>query len=243
MKSAQIWQVEKIDLDTVLMTCVNKAFKDKGQMVIPSDMDHIVNNLIDMVLEHCPFIRIGEIPIAIEKGILGDYGDYFGLNVVTFTNFIKTHYASQNRANLAKQAIVRHDEIKEPTESEVLEQDKILLKSAFEKFKSSGRYEDHGNYLYKVAAKKLNLFELSPERQKEYLEQGKIIAIEKLKNEQIQRPNERKRISKIMDQANNLEKGSDGVKLVYKESLQIALTNWFKELIEMDAEITDLLTD
>ncbi|TYP89458.1 hypothetical protein BC792_12759 [Sphingobacterium allocomposti] len=242
LSSEQICKVPEIDLDKVLMTAVHKAFRDKGQEVDPNQMDHIVDNLLPTVLKSCPFIRIAEIPIAIEKGILGDYGDYFGLNVVTFTNFIKSHYASEKRAKIAKQTMYEEEEKEPPSEQEILEKDKQLLSYAFEQYKKSGYYEDHGNYMYKVAVKKLGLFSLSAERQKEYLDNGRAKAVEKLKTELIQKPHERRRITSCIQQAGAMEKGSEGVKLVYKESLQLALMGWFKDLVESGIEITELLT-
>lgn len=243
LQSEKICNVPKLELDKILLISVHKAFSDKGQRVDPADMDYIVDNLADSVLFACPFVRIEEIPIAIQKGILGDYGEYFGLNVSTFTNFVKLHYTSLNRANLAKQSIVSTTKVYEPTESEIFERDKDLLIQSFEWFKSKGFFEDHGNYIYKIAAKKLGVLRVSDERQKEYLTLGKTKAVEKLRNDLLQRPMERQKIGTMIVEATDLKPGTDGIKLVYKEALQIAIINWFKELLEFGTEIKDLLTD
>lgn len=243
LQSEQIIRLPTLEVEKVLMTAIQKAFKDKGQQIDPDQSDHIVNNLTKSVLKSCPYIRIAEIPIAIDNGILGDYGEYYGLNVVTFVSFIKSHYNSQKRADLAKQIKPTEEEKPIPTESEVLEQDKELLIRAFDYYTKHGYYEDHGNYMYKVAVKKLKLFELSEEKQKEFLSQGKVKALEFFKNEMILRPLERNTASKNISDAQNLTKDSDGLKKVYKEALQLALMNWFKELVEMEVEITELLTN
>lgn len=243
MSSARICDMPEIEVDKVLMTAVHKAYNDKGQTVDPDTMSYIVDNLCSSVLKACPFIRIAEIPIAIEKGILGDYGDYFGLNVVTFVNFVKSHYESAKRAEIAKQTQVKDEGKPMPTEIEVLEADKKLLCKAFETFKSSGYYEDHGNHMYRVAVKKLKIFELSKDLQNEYLKLGKSRALEKLKNEQIQKPFDRRRITKEITEANELIPKSDGIKKVYKEALQLALMDWFKNLLEMEVDIRELVYD
>lgn len=54
---------------------------------------------------------------------------------------------------------------------------------------------------------------------------------------------ERQKIGTMIVEATELKSGTDGIKLVYKEALQIALINWFKELLEFGTEIKDLLTD
>lgn len=243
LTSEKIYNLPPLEVDKVLMTAVHKAYKDKGQEATQDQIDHVVDNLLESVLKSCPFIRIAEIPIAIEKGILGEYGEYFGLNVVTFTKFIKSHYESAERARNAKKKPIQEEEKKEPTAEDVLNADKDLLIRAFETYKKVGYYEDHGNYIYRVAAKKLNLFNLSEERQKEYLSKGKERAIEYFKNELISKPMERRRLNQCINEANELIKGSDGLKRVYKESLQLALMDWFKDLVEMETNIEDLLNN
>lgn len=243
LQSEKICNVPKLELDKILLTAVHKAFSDKGQRIDPVDMDYIVDNLADSVLFACPFVRIEEIPIAVQKGILGDYGEYFGLNVSTFTNFVKLHYASSNRANLAKQSIVSTTKVYEPTESEILERDKDLLIQSFEWFKSKGFSRIMATISTRLQLKKLGVLRVSDERQKEYLNLGKTKAVEKLRNDLLQRPMERQKIGTMIVEATELKSGTDGIKLVYKEALQIALINWFKELLEFGTEIKDLLTD
>ncbi len=241
MTSERICDLPKFQVDAVLMTAVHKAYRDRGQEPTQDESDYITNGLYDSVLKACPYVRIAELPIAIEKGILGDLGDFYGLNVVTFTNFIKRHYESEKRAKNASQLPRSEEKKPTPSESEVLDRDKSLLISAFEMYKSVGYYEDHGNYMYRVAVKKLDLFKPSVERQRAYLEQGKSRAVEKLKNEQMQRPFDRNKITQEISDAVNLVKDSDGLKRVYKESLQIALMDYFKGLVEIGEEIENLI--
>lgn len=243
LSSSRICDLPEIEVDKVLMTAVHKAYRDKGQPVDNDTMDYIVNNLFSSVLQACPFIRIAEIPIAIDKGILGDYGEYFGLNVVTFVNFIKSHYTSEKRAEIAKQIVPKEEEKPIPSETEILTMDKQLLIKAFDTFKSIGYYEDHGNYMYRVAVKKLRLFELSKEKQSEYTHAGKIRAIEKYKNEMVQKPFERNRITKNIAEATEMAPKSDGLQSVYKEALQLALMDWFKGLLDMEIHVKDLFDD
>lgn len=95
----------------------------------------------------------------------------------------------------------------------------------------------------RLQLKKLGVLRVSDERQKEYLNLGKTKAVEKLRNDLLQRPMERQKIGTMIVEATELKSGTDGIKLVYKEALQIALINWFKELLEFGTEIKDLLTD
>lgn len=241
LSSAQIRHVPLLEFESVVMQAVHKAFKDRGQFEIdPDTIDHIVNNLSADILKACPFIRIAEIPIAIEKGILGDYGDFYGLNVITFVKFIKSHYNSLNRANLAKQLPVDTVEKQKPTEEEEKATKISLILKSFEAYKLNGFYQDYGNYIYK-SLKEFNVFSFSEDQKLLYLSNAKRKVLESLKNDQVQKPFER---NKIKQQIQDLETlNGDTKAMVYRESLQIALMDFYKNLVEMDAEIKDLITE
>lgn len=240
--SPQVRHIDKIAFNSVVQPAIYKAFMSRGQFEIEQEkIDHIVSTFYDSIMLACPSIRIEEIPIAIEKGILGFYGDFHGLNVVSLTSFVKVHYTSSERLKIASQSQVKESENTIPSESEILETDKKLLLQAFDRFKSTGFYEDHGNYLYKVAAKKLGLFELSKDRQKHFLEEGKKAAISKIRAEIVQHPNRHNQLILELNDANNLVANTDGIRKVYKESLQLALLDWFKGLVEMETELKDLI--
>lgn len=241
MQSLHICVVAKMELDKVLLTAVLKAFHDKGQRIDPADMDYMVENLADALLFACPFVRIEEIPIAIQKGILGDFGDYYGLNIVTFVSFVKHYYSSVKRADIAKRLVKPEAPAEVPTEAEVLEKDKVLLAQAFETYSTTGAFQDHGNYLYKVAVKKLGLFSVSKAQQRMLLRQAKGVVLQQLQQDLQQRPLDRHKIKALTEQVTNLEPASEGVKRVYKEALQTALLNWFQSLVQSETTIQKLL--
>lgn len=243
MQSAKICEIPPIELDTVLMTAVHRAYRDKGQDVACEDMDYIVDNLCERVLSACPFVRIAEIPIAIEKGILGDYGDYYGLNVNTFVSFIRSHYNSLKRASLAKQTQPKEEEKPIPTEEEQKKTQRQVIVNAFEGYRKNGSYTDYGAYIYK-SLKSMNVFNFSEERQKKFLEKGKERVLSSLRTDMQRNPHERNKCKRLMDEAMNIGKDkTEGKTMVYNAALQIALNRFFDDLIEMEQDITDFLTD
>lgn len=242
LASPQVRCSTKLAIDAVIQPAVYKAFMDRGQFEIEQEkIDHLVSSLSDSIKQSCPNIRLNEIPIAIKRGVLGDYGEYMGINVVSLVNFVKAHYASSERLNIVKGIQSPVVEKKTPSEEEIIQKDKELLVSSFERFKSNGFYEDHGNYIYKIAVKKLKLFDLSEEMKKQYLELGKTRAVEKIQSEIFQHPNNRNKLLLEIKEAQDLVPQSDGIRRVYKESLQMALTDWFKSLVEMEIEIQSLI--
>lgn len=242
LKSPLIRNVERLKIDTVVQPAVFKAFMDRGQFEIEQEkIDHIVSSLSSAILTICPNIRLEEIPIAIEKGVLGEFGDYMGINVATLTKFVKTHYMGLERFKLVKQGNASLVESSAPSELETIEMDQKLLIDAFGKYKLTGFYEDHGNYLYKVAVKKFELFTPSDEGKKTLLERGKRIAYDKIKLEiykcgKYERDNLLSEAQDLID----LVPHSYGIKRVYKEALQLALNDWFKNMVEMEMEVSEL---
>lgn len=231
----------RLELDKIVIPALVKAVEDLGYNPKDEKLKHLYASVSEGIKSAVPNIRLAEIPLAIQKGVLGDFGEFHGLSVVSVVKFVKIHYTGRERSDLVKQVAKTKSEKKEPSESEVRQGDIKLLTNAFQEYKSKGFYEDHGNYLYKVAVKKFNLFELSEEAQKMLLERGKKIAYDKIKLE-IYKCGKYER-NKLLNEAQDLidlVAHSDGVKRVYKEALQLALNDWFGNLIEMEVNLPEL---
>jgi len=220
MASPRICEVDPIELDEVLMTAVNRAFLDRGQKIEPDDMQHIVDRLGQAAVRTCPNIRLREIPLAISDGVFGEYGDYFGLNVHTFVMFMKARYSSRKRAESARSILPRPPEKKAPSEEEICRMDRELLVRAFERWKRTGRYEDYGSYIYRVAANKFNLLHLSEERKAEYLARA-----------------DRAHVHARPPRGHV----ADDRAVVYREARQMALNDWFADLAEKGTDMEHLL--
>jgi len=236
MATPRICEVAPIELDDVLLTAVNRAFRDRGQKIERDDMQHIVDSLGQAAVRTCPNIRLGEIPLAISDGVFGEYGDYFGLNVHTFVMFMKARYSSRKRAESARAVLPPIPEKPRPTEREILEMDKKLLERAFRVWRETGSYDDYGNYMYTVAAKKLKLFSLSDERKKAYLEEGKKKAVAHFRAQSRRKPGDRGVI-----EAMDLTPGTAGRAMAYRQALRAALEGWFAELERNGEDIRELL--
>jgi len=230
MATPRICEVAPIELDDVLMTAVNRAFRDRGQKIDRDDMQHIVDSLGQAAVRTCPNIRMGEIPMAIFDGVFGEYGDYFGLNVHTFVSFLKARYLSRKRAESARAILPKPPEKKPPSEEEICRMDRELLVRAFERWKRTGRYEDYGSYIYRVAANKLNLLHLSEERKEEYLSRGTERA--RLHAMAPRRHTDRKTVERD---------AADVRPMAYREARQMALNDWFADLAEKGTDMARLL--
>src|SRR5690606_11386191 len=101
------------------------------------------------IRENFPNIRIEEIPIAIKRGTRKEYGDYFGLNVISFSGFLKSYLESEDRKRAAIDFSKKNIEDKKiPSSEEILSMENKMIINAYSKFLETGYYDDFGNHVY-----------------------------------------------------------------------------------------------
>lgn len=136
-----IIEYAKSEVFTVIRASVAKCYADLNFKAISTpDKEYLVNELTNNILNRYPGIRLEEIPNAFQLGIRGEFGEFMGLSVITFENFIKNYLESQHRLKLAE-TLPRLQEKNVPTKDEIFEisQNNALL--AYEKFKAGMDYE------------------------------------------------------------------------------------------------------
>lgn len=280
-------QSSRLELDKVVIPALIKAVNDLGYNSKEEKMKHIYSSVSLEIKKATPNIRLSEIPVVIEKGVLGDYGEYHGLSVVSVIKFIKAHLASRERVELAKEMMGSQQEVKLPTEKEILDRDLILLERAFSEFKASGKFNDIGNYLYKVLDEKFHVISFSNKRRWEFVYDAIQNALAVKGRQMAGKSSDRERHlnevktlrlftnplealtegqAKILEQvaidgdidAKDAEKmikakalfiyldqnGHSRLKaLVLAEALRLALNQFFADLVEMGAEISDYVNE
>lgn len=249
-----------LDIDKVVLPAILKAQKDLGYGPNEDKLTHLMTGISTEIKKSVPNLRLSEIPIAINDGVLGLYGDFIGLSIVSVIKFLKSHYESLKRAELAKQ-IKPKEEAKQPP---TLEEQKIIAKQhlidEFEKFKTTKTIPLSGVYLYRFLSEHFGLVSFSNElKYRMYYEASKVI-VKGLKDEIIANPNSRLSNSKKIGEIENLysieddpikcaiaiHKGLQNEELkiqIRNESERIALKRYFNDLIEMETEIKDLLNE
>jgi hypothetical protein len=98
-------------------------------------------------------LKLPELSKIFQKGLTNGYGDFFGLNCVTYAKWIRAYLSEQKTSGgmLEHQVVkARLAEAKEPTESERRELSEANLQRVIEKYKRTGIIDDNGNpaYLY-----------------------------------------------------------------------------------------------
>lgn len=250
--------VEELEIDKVVLPAILKAQKDLGFNPNEEKGSHLMDGIALEIKRAVPNIRLLEIPIAINKGVLGEYGDFLGLSIVTVIKFLKAHYTSAKRAEIAKQ--VPHKEEEKPIPS--IEEQKALAKfhliEGFERYKETKKIPFSAVYLYRFLSKHFNLVQYSNEAKYEMYYEA-ILKIKKEKEHDLNinsRMSNRKDVDFLNGFLDTLSDKIECAKAVLKavqekelrymlknESERIALKRYFDNLIEMETEIKDLLND
>lgn len=127
-------QVHEDELFNTVNASIAKCYADLN-LVVPKDPAYLVNEVTKSILNKYPALRLPEIPIAFEKGIRKEYGEYYGLCVVTFEQFIAGYLTSSTRQNLVKERDKLIETKNEPTVDEKFTTAKGLCVDAFERVK------------------------------------------------------------------------------------------------------------
>ncbi len=259
-ESPMVRESDELEIDKAVLPSLIKANKDLGFTIEESKLSHLFDGIATEIKRNVPNIRLLEIPIAINKGILGDYGEFYGLSVVTVVKFLKAHYESEKRANLAKQVKPPEVEREIPSIEEQKALAKVHLIEGFAKYKETKIIPFSAVYLYRFLNEHFKLVSYSNEVKFGMYHQAVLDTIKDKENESIKDPNTRISNRKVIDLLRKVLSENpgkvEGAKAVLKEvseneirfslknqSERIALKTFFDNLIEMEQEITDLLTD
>jgi hypothetical protein len=91
----------KEDLFKVVNASIAKCFADLN-FKVPDDPSYLLNEVTAAIMKRFPSMQIAEVPVAFANGIRGKYGEYFGLCVVSFEQFIQAYLESDDRVKLVQ---------------------------------------------------------------------------------------------------------------------------------------------
>lgn len=212
---------------------VSKDLEDSMELTIP-ELSKDVKNYFGM-------LTFQEIKLSFKMGVIGELGEWFGLNNKTYLQWISRYLVHPKRmeANKAQNSYVK--QLSEPKQLTPAEKEKIIHDGClqlFERYKTHGNVDDVGNVNYNYLESK-GLIKFSKERK---------IGIYKLaKNDLIadkQRQFEETKIGYLRSQIKQAIADLEAPKsdLVVIAAKKLALNIFFADLIEMDFELKDQFT-
>ncbi len=237
LQSARAIDAPLCKLEYVLAQAMAKAFADMGQKVTDrnDEITYLVQNMPAEVTLNLPGIRIDEIPIAINRGILHHFGDFYGLNVASFMRFLTAHYQCSLRANAIKKLAAPVAEPLRPSPAQLLQIRTNRIATAFAKYKADGYYNDYGNLVFD-SINAMGKIPFGEEKEMQLLEQARQNLIKTYSRSTIY-PADR---AKLKAGLNKLLSGN-GQTLIVAEAKRLTLFALFDYLIEKNIDIMAFL--
>lgn len=106
---------------------IAKSFADTGFSIAGSEQEvqqsqaYLVTEVTAYIRKRYTALRLGEIPVAFARGIRKQYGDYMGLSVLSFCNFIDGYVKDEDR----KKALAELAKLKSGHEEQLPAWDKV----------------------------------------------------------------------------------------------------------------------
>lgn len=95
---SRIRDVNDNDVLAAITAIVGKTFLTAGQSTTKEDVVFMASELVRDLKNRFQALTVDEVAIALNNGVKCDYGKYFGLNVVTFNNWLTAYKNSPERA-------------------------------------------------------------------------------------------------------------------------------------------------
>lgn len=157
-RHGKVSQIEENTVYQSLLRTIKSVHAKSGQIqnVENSDFTLMASMLSNEVLKRYPNATLLEITEAMNNGVIKVYGPYYGLNLVTFMDWIAGFYADEKR----KEALLKANKLlaqrvetpKTPEELKQIAEESI--QTMIDHFKSTGEVLNAGNsnfhYLWKV---------------------------------------------------------------------------------------------
>lgn len=120
------------DLYKPFVLIIGKVHALRGQSIETEDLRFMAREFSRSIYERFPGLTIEEVSIALDKGVKKDFGEYFGLNVITFLDWVKAYQNSEARQKVLEEK--RRAELPEkaaPTKEEI---ERMQIRNALASF-------------------------------------------------------------------------------------------------------------
>lgn len=213
--------------DSGLSLIITNIYTLKGQAV-PEELGGISGALRSELIRRYPRLMLAEVSFAMRKGVFGDYGDYFGLNIVTFIGWIKAYWHSADRKKFIpppfQLQLTRQEPISEQEKENLLRQKTTEL---FERYKNRNGCNDIGNAVYDYLDS-LGLIKFTPQEKHAFMDKSRELIMEEYSNAKASSVSSFCR--KIIDEME--EQGEGARRRTILRAKKIALDEFFKRCLE-----------
>lgn len=154
LNSKLIVDMQQNELKDRVIKTLAKTYIDCGKVIESKELMSLSNGVINEIKRYFINLKIDELDLCFQNGVRKQYGEYFGLNIVTFHQWIKSYMAEDKRAEALKiRSTPRIEPIKEYTEEDKIRiRDEFMnhAKSTYMKSGVFGLYEPSIADIYKI---------------------------------------------------------------------------------------------
>lgn len=241
-----IFHEVKGEVFAAVAASIARCYADLNQRNPDNNMkDYMANELTDNIISRFPQLRIAEIPIAFANGIRGKYGEYFGLSVISFEQFIAGYLDSEDRMKLMDERNRLLLEVKtEKTPDEIFSLQKISCLEIVQRPEKTFNLMAPGVYDF------LNSLGLIDKDYKEGIMKEALDQLLKEKNSEaglcLDR-DRRKKLKAYIDELNTsisndaIDKSSEQYREWLRIAKRICMINWFRDMVTNETDLSGLI--
>ena len=149
--------MQQSELKDRVIKALAKTYIDSGKVIETKELLSLSNGVINEVKRYFASLKIDELDLCFQNGVRKQYGEYFGLNIVTFHQWIKSYILEEKRIEALN---IRNTPQVEPVKI-YTDEDKINYQNEFmHNAKSTyiqsgvfGMYEPSIDHIYKLLVK------------------------------------------------------------------------------------------
>lgn len=232
--SERILDMRKEDALDMIHSLIVKAFHDTGTM-FKQDEKTLIITTFDEIKTYFPYLKSGELRMAFASGVRKEYGEYFGINLVTFNQWIKGWMKDEKRMNAKKELLkeVEYKPVMTMDEAEYAWKETITRQ--FKEFKRTGHLIcEFPNHLFKHL-EQIGLISIS-NAQKLVIRDQAIHSI--IEGKKISRLNPKSKIhlSQLSDQIKRMEEdkmSKEDMSEVKQMARLISIKNYYSTIEEL----------
>ena len=223
------------ELYDYLNPLITKSFTDSGHNQ-PENIVYFITEVLNDVRQACKWqaLRKDELSIAFYKGIRKEFGDYVGLPVVRFSEFLAGYAKSQSRSQALAEKNKSFDVAAEPTEQEKFETAKQLALKAYSDVNAGNDISLYGRVVYDFL-NGLGIIQLGKDVRWEFYEQAK----EQIKREcqiKIAGSLDLLLIKRVQTQLKSIENNERDEKIIARSkslALEYCINTWIFETTDL----------
>lgn len=228
--------LEQKDAYPIVKNAIVKAYiTARYEMPEAFEIEIIIDETMKAIKSKFGSLREEELSIAITRGLIGDYGDFKGISMISIIQFVKAYLKEESRIKLTLPA---KEEKMKPSDEEIYQLSKSNALKAFGELQRNGTVGSFGGVVYDFLTS-IKLIELEQEEKNDYWKQAKEEYLKYL-NTAMANPldmSERNRLKKDLELFQSGEKKDRIISI----SKRLIVDDYFRGLLMEETDLNTLI--